>query len=123
MSKKRTQKSAVTLQAILGSIKKWERIVASPRGQDCGSDNCPLCKVFYEHYCAGCPVDEETDQDSCFGSPYTEWSIHQYEGHLQHTFGSRVPGCKECLRLAKAELAFLRGLLPKVKRATIGCGK
>ena len=35
-----------TREALLGSIEKWERIVAGT-GEDRGTLNCPLCTKFY----------------------------------------------------------------------------
>ena len=63
-----------TLTALRGSIKKWERIVTG-HGHDDGSDNCPLCALFYDNYlsCKGCPVNDRTGQWGCGGSPYTDW--------------------------------------------------
>ena len=117
MSEKITPMDPATLKALHGSIKKWGRIVASPRNPDRGIANCPLCKEFYVAGCTGCPIAEKTHQQVCDGSPYAEWSIHQHDDHPRHKVRHRAVGCKECLRLAKAELAFLRSLLPKEKRA------
>jgi len=37
---------AKALEALKGSIKKWERIVEGT-GVDEGADNCPLCELFW----------------------------------------------------------------------------
>ena len=121
MSEKIIPMSPEALRALHGSIKKWERIVASPRSLDKGIDNCPLCKVFFrshgsDEYCAGCPVSATTGQEGCAGSPFVKWARHQEDVHKNYGYSHRALGCKECLRLAKAELAFLSGLLPKPKR-------
>src|SRR5947209_6256825 len=50
---------AATLQALKGSIAKWEKIVAGT-GADGGRADCPLCSLFYEYDCAGCPVAAST---------------------------------------------------------------
>src|SRR3990167_10549267 len=113
MSVKITPMSPETLRALHGSIKKWERIVASPRALDKGQDNCPLCKEFFNFNCDGCPVAERTGRWNCRGSPYAEWTIHQENVHRHYGHCYRAPGCKTCLRLAKAELTFLRSPLPK----------
>ena len=100
---------AEKLEATLGSIRKWQRIVRRTTAVDHGAFNCPLCTLFLERDCRGCPVSEATGVSGCRGSPYELWNEHMDEcNHHYH----RTPGCKECLRLAKAELTFLVGLLP-----------
>jgi hypothetical protein len=61
-----------TLEALRGSIKKWEKIVEGT-GEDAGTDNCPLCHLFYnddEIMCKGCPVAEAVDFPGCVSTPY-----------------------------------------------------
>ena len=102
--------NAETLKALQGSIKKWQRIVASTEAEDKGVENCPLCGMFWSRGCGGCPVREATGLTACRGSPYSEWSTYMISHPaLAH---HRIPGCKECLQLARAEIAFLVGLLP-----------
>ena len=99
-----------TLKALKGSIRKWERIVDGT-ARDEGSDNCPLCKMFFERFCKGCLVAEETENTYCDGTPYQDkWVWHEPSemngnGGYVHT--------KESLAAAKAELKFLKSLLPK----------
>lgn len=104
---------ADTLEALRGSIAKWEAIVEK-RGEDNGCGNCPLCLKFNRMHttgarhrysneddspppsnCAGCPVAEATGQDYCDGSPYERY------GTLTRPHG-----------VAVEELAFLKSLLP-----------
>ena len=99
-----------TLQALQGSIEKWQQIVDSTEAEDKEVDNCPLCGMFWNRGCRGCPVSAVTGRSGCIGSPYAEWSAHT-NSHAASP-ARRCPGCKECLRLARAELAFLVGLLP-----------
>ncbi len=102
-----------TLEALKKSILKWKRIVLSTKGLDEGVDNCSLCQMFVTNRrCEGCPVAVKSGQ-SCTNSPYDEWSNHQHVDHPGGPEDHRVPGCKECMRLAKKELAFLESLLPK----------
>lgn len=106
-----------TLQALKGSIKKWERIVKSTTAKDDGVNNCSLCKLFYSFCCADCPVNDKTNEVFCNNTPYQEWSNHQHEEHYNSTEANhRYVGCKECLILAKKELNFLKSLLPKVEK-------
>lgn len=101
---------AKTLEALKGSIEKWEKIVTG-KGIDLGSANCPLCMIFLEDRCAGCPVAEKNGTDSCEKSPYISWYEH---GNWEHEQNRHIePGCSECTRLAQAELDFLKSLLPE----------
>lgn len=43
-----------TMEALEGAIKKWEKIYAGV-GVDEGVDNCPLCELFDDDDCTGCP--------------------------------------------------------------------
>ena len=92
-----------TLAALKGSIEKWERIVAGT-GRDYGANNCALCDRFPS--CIGCPVMEKTGLPSCENSPYDDWRMAG--GCCAET--ADTPDLK---RLAEAELAFLKSLLPE----------
>jgi hypothetical protein len=106
---------AETLEALKGSIAKWEAIVAGT-GEDQGTMNCPLCAKFHNSQkkmnvrCDGCPVFAVTGERGCGGSPYTAWAAHDDEAHDLE--GIVHKGCKKCGPLAQAELDFLRSLLP-----------
>jgi len=112
---KRKPMPALTLKALKGSIAKWREIVRSTRAEDRATENCPLCEVFLNQeagVCPGCPVSTKTRNALCLGTPYIAWVSHT-DTHKFYFNRHRKPGCKECLRLVKAELAFLRSLLPK----------
>lgn len=70
---------AKTLEALRGSIRKWERIVEGT-GDDEGPDNCPLCLLFYGHrddfrpICDGCPVKDASGKKGCSNTPYDDYS-------------------------------------------------
>ena len=92
-----------TLEALKGSIAKWEAIVAGT-GKDDGPLNCPLCQMFHyrglvkkpeEETCVGCPVMAATGKTLCRGTPYDE--INEYDPSED---------------LAREELEFLKALLP-----------
>lgn len=91
-----------TLEALRGSIHKWEKIVAGT-GEDLGCKNCPLCQLFHttsdiDQLCDNCPVFENTKERFCGGSPYIEYAD---------------ANSKEDKDIAaQAELDFLRSLLP-----------
>ena len=112
-----------TLEALKGSIEKWERIVDGT-GVDNRADNCPLCQLFYEHDeryehggCHDCPVRLRTRRDECVGTPYDGWrralekvaTYNPYEPASVNIDGKRDP---TLVRAAKAELRFLKSLLP-----------
>ncbi len=95
--------NAQVREALQGSIKKWEGIVAGTV-EDEGRINCPLCRLFIEEYdCPACPVMVETKLFDCSGSPYADYSD-------THSVGD-----------AKRELAFLKRLDHKffVKGVTV----
>ena len=103
-------------EALEGSIKKWEDIVAGT-GKDNGSSNCPLCRKYQycdvdddDNYqvCLGCPVAEKTGEAYCDGSPYTAWMEEMKSlGRPWTKFEADTP---KLVELAKAELEFLKSL-------------
>jgi len=104
---------AKTLKALQEGIGKWEQIIAGT-GIDEGVENCPLCSLFYwqgRKRCLSCPVYMETGWKYCCESPYRDWSDHQRNWH-HIPINKYYIICPTCRRLAKAELRFLRGLLP-----------
>ena len=59
-------------QALLESIKKWDKICFEGKGE-IGSDDCPLCGLFVGKFCKGCPVRAVTDEINCRNTPYAPW--------------------------------------------------
>jgi len=106
-----------TLNALKKSIVKWERIAKSTKELDKGIVNCALCNLFNAGGCGGCPVYEKTKKKYCRDTPYTEWSDHVIDDNYSFSYVGaglrRKPGCRECLRLVRKELNFLKSLLPK----------
>lgn len=101
-----------TLEALKGSIEKWRRIVYKGASNG-GPEDCPLCQLFntYEHKyglagekCVGCPVMERTGVSGCEGSPYEKIENSFYVDPINED--------PKVLKHAKAELAFLKSLLP-----------
>lgn len=101
-----------TREALEGSIRKWEAIVAGT-GEDNGRSNCPLCQKFVllhvtdETQCQGCPVKEHTGVSGCTFSPYEEWE----ELGINHI--NQADDREEAVAAAQAELDFLKSLRPK----------
>ena len=106
-----------TLEALKKSIIKWGKIAKSTKEKDLGSYNCGLCGLFGDVACVGCPIYSKTNKKYCRDTPYTEWTNHVSTHVINANYfgdGSRrEPGCKECLKLAREELNFLKSLLPK----------
>lgn len=102
-----------TLKALKGSIAKWRSIVAGT-GSDRMSDNCPLCELFAKD-CRGCPVKRKTRKTGCAGSPWMEWAATQGSKGRLASLGQYRANTPELKKLAKAELSFLRSLLPSTK--------
>ena len=103
-----TPMDAETLEALKGSIAKWEAIVAGTM-EDEGVDNCPLCQRFHACFrtlpgecCQGCPVDAFSGR-GCAKTPYVDWG----------QFGVDKVSTDEHRAAAQAELDFLKSLLPK----------
>jgi hypothetical protein len=108
ISLEKASMSPETLEALKGSIEKWEKIVAGT-GADYGPNNCPLCKMFrksrgewWDMTCDGCPVKAHTGKDGCEDTPYDS-----FEGSYKDDEEAA----------ARAELEFLRSLLPKKEGA------
>jgi len=103
---------AETLEALKGSIKKHENILAGT-GRDKGPQNCPLCKMFWEcGECIGCPVFEKTREECCENTPYSYWQEHIADEHEIDYIDGDTVYCPECERLVKLEIEFLKSLLP-----------
>jgi len=103
-----------TLEALQGSIKKWEEIVKRTR-VDMGGKNCHLCELYADS-CTECPICELTGYAGCGGSPYREWVGHHSDEHncLSDDFYTDLYiECETCKKLAEKELAFLKSLLPR----------
>lgn len=107
---------AKTLEALKASIAKWEKnAVAKTTGDYLKSvKDCPLCGLFYAKDCDGCPISEKTGQTVCEGTPYAEaaeaWSDWDWWTVIDGK--ARAKSRAKALRAAKAEVKFLKSLLP-----------
>lgn len=74
-----------TLEALQGSIRKWDRIM-SGESKDRGVLNCPLCMSFHKRdinwdlTCDGCPVQEFTGWPGCVDTPYIGYGSSVMDG-------------------------------------------
>lgn len=103
-----------TLEALKGSIKKWEGIVAGTVDNK-GAANCPLCQLFntpnkwgQADQCVGCPIMAETGLMGCQDTPYSDYENAEDED----------PEDEDLQGIAEEELAFLKSLLPQDQTGT-----
>lgn len=99
-----------TLKALQDSIAHWQRLATGTTEDEEQpyAEDCALCGLFLEldERCKGCPVRNKTGKQFCESSPY------RY-AEIAYTFhGINSPQFKKA---ARAELKFLRSLLPKKK--------
>lgn len=64
-----------TYIALVGSVEKWSR-VAYKEMRDRGIRDCPLCTLFHDSNCHGCPIREKAGRSWCNGSPYQKWNAY-----------------------------------------------
>lgn len=107
MTSSHTRMSAETLEALRGSIAKWQERAAG-KNTRASAESCPLCRLFNtpkkeieRTACDGCPVAEKTGQSYCDGTPYEDYQIAR---HRDDDSGR--------IDAAKRELEFLKSLLP-----------
>lgn len=102
----------MALTALRQSIDKWERNAVAEHHRDVRMEpqDCPLCDVFQDNRCLGCPVMDATGRFGCWESPYEqaddaheEWQGDPLDNRLRATFHAA----------ARAEAEFLRSLLPE----------
>jgi len=108
---------AETLEALKGSIAKWEGIVAGI-DVDRGARNCPLCQKYPNLGCDGCPVAERTGYANCSDTPYQSQWMRLKEPDVSgcgcaSCKGERVALTDVARAAAQAEVDFLRSLLPR----------
>jgi hypothetical protein len=94
------------IEALEGSVEKWVGVLAGKR--DRGGKDCPLCWVEKVNSCDVCPVQRETGEPLCIGTPYCKWLKHHEQ---EHRGGALIIHCPECASLAWEEKTFLEGLL------------
>lgn len=103
--------NAATLDALKGSIEKWEKIVKGT-GKDYGTANCPLCVLFYSNVCIGCPVSAKSGKVGCVDTPYREWGKATLSQRNSVSNGRYAISSLQKIA-AQAEMDFLKSLLPE----------
>lgn len=98
-------KSATT-RALKASIAKWTRWSNGGMRKDehLGCSSCPLCTLFVEAGCRGCPVYATTGYNSCRFTPYGE-------AHYEWQADPRRGQSERFKKAAAREAAFLKSLL------------
>jgi hypothetical protein len=87
-----------TLAALKRSIKKWKRNAAGKPAKT-GCADCPLCVLFWEDNCRGCPVYKHTGRIDCRETPYVQEALFlQGENFVKNS---------------QKEVEFLESLLPE----------
>lgn len=105
-----------TVQAIKESIDAWKRKVKHIKeGKfimvDMSPRTCPLCHIFYENYCFGCPILKKTRKLECNGSPYVE-AVEALRELLRCEHKETEEMKKKTLLAFYEEIKFLESLLP-----------
>jgi hypothetical protein len=103
---------ALTLEALKASIAKWERNVAAvtPDDVELGYMACPLCTLFWDDDCKGCPVAMKTGKVECDSTPYYDayWAFNNWI-----LLGSSSVAGEAFRSAAQDEVDFLKSLLPE----------
>lgn len=113
------------LEALLGSIMHWEdnAVAVSPSGASISSQDCDLCYIYIFTNCVGCPIADKTGFTYCRDTPYKDASIaiNEWEKTVFDLVvkkgivltAEQIAALGEDFRkAAKAEVEFLKGLLP-----------
>lgn len=100
--------NAKTKKALEGSIAKWKRNARArtPEIVRLSVADCPLCDLYWDSYCDGCPVALRTGEAKCRETPY----IDAASAHDDWEWGDSDGG--PFRTAAKKEVEFLRSLLP-----------
>lgn len=64
-------KTETDINLLEESIIQWE---AKTNGNPLEDHECPLCDIYDDWNCTGCPIKAETGDTLCVGSPYNKWS-------------------------------------------------
>jgi len=100
-----------TERALRESIKHWQENAKAKSMNDVSVSprSCALCQLFFDQFsqCAGCPIVDETGTTLCAKTPYE-----------QAAAARRAENLTTFQKAARAEVKFLKSLLPKEGPAT-----
>lgn len=108
-------------KALEASIARWEKI-ATGELYSGGITTCALCDLFWADACKGCPVRERGGAPYCEGTPYESfletWRAYCTANGLSDLQSSHARAkTPELVKLAKAQVNFLKSLRPKKRKA------
>lgn len=104
-----------TIKALQKSIKKWEKntLAEEPHQMLLGVESCPLCVLFYDNECVGCPIYEKNHKHrKCDLTPYEGTTINHLRWMYAENEDLDEHYKKLTIRYAKREVKFLKSLLP-----------
>lgn len=106
---------AKILTALKESIAKWEHNARAekPGVVKLAAKDCPLCDLFLDDDCVGCPVRLNSGRCCCDSTPYWDadnrysaWALDPDNAEVRAAFHAA----------AQREVAFLKSLLPEEKK-------
>lgn len=102
--------NAKTLKALKASIAHWTRLATGKKrpSEAPNRHGCALCLFFRDDGCVECPVQKRVGQPMCLATPYSH-ALNAFRNHGSESVQFR--------RAASKELAFLKSLLPKKRKA------
>lgn len=106
-------KTEIDRAALMASIEKWERNAVAKTFDDVliGPNHCPLCKIYLDDDCAGCPIYAKSGVRYCSNTPYYDCEQAYESWEISKTSkGSR----KQFQTDARAEVDFLRAVLAEL---------
>jgi hypothetical protein len=100
----------MTRAALVQSIEKWKRNAEAETPEEylTGWRDCPLCHLYYEYNCYGCPISKHVNNRGCDDTPY-EAAQHLAE---YWEYDPDNPACKLAAQdAAREEIEFLNQVL------------
>lgn len=95
-----------TIRATQGAWRKWDKIAKGKATNGVARD-CPLCALFLDNGCSGCPIKAATGKASCQGTPNAAYVV------LERVIGPDHPAARDA---AYAFRNFINLLLPPEHR-------
>lgn len=109
--------SDVAEKALRESIEAWEKKLNAedPFYVHMSPGACPLCHIFHENRCAGCPVSDRVGAIHCEGTPYkgAVRALRQWERDFRKNRLVALASKINYRSAVKQELRFLKSLLPE----------
>lgn len=118
MTDKREHESK--LKAARESVAAWKDKLTET-APDCiliGVSVCPLCKLYFDNGCNGCPVKDFTGEEDCDGTPYhaAAKALAAWRRQVHETYDDAEPYKQAWRDAANEEIAFLEGIVTIVER-------